>query len=269
MTLPIRDISLSTGIRLQYAERGTGASAGVPVVMLHGYSDSWYSFAAMLAELDERVHAFALTQRGHGDAERPSEGYQMAEFAADAVAFLDAQGLDQVALVGHSMGTFIAQEIALAHPERVSHLFLIGSAPRGTNPVIDGLAEAVAGLEDPVDREFIREFQASTVHQPIADAVLDTIIAESAKMPAGVWQLALDGLRAYDASDRLAGISAATLILWGDKDTVFGRAEQDELVARIPDATIRVYDNVGHGLHWEQARRCADDLVTFVSRDPA
>ena len=262
MTQSIRNIELTTGVRLQYAERGTGT----PVLLLHGYSDSWYSYASVLDQLDDRVHAFALTQRGHGDAGKPQEGYDMADFAADALAFLDAQGLDRVAVVGHSMGTFIAQELALSQPERVSHLILIGSAPRGDNEVLAGLAEAVADLQDPVDGAFIREFQASTVHTPIPDDVLDTICAESSKMPARVWRQVLAGLRAYDAKSQLASISAKTLLLWGDCDTVFSRAEQDELRAAIPGATLAVYQDIGHGLHWEAPRRVADQLAAFVSR---
>lgn len=258
------DIQISTGVRLQYVE--AGPATGAPVVMLHGYSDSWYSFAAMQDAVGERAHSFALTQRGHGDADRPDAGYAMADFAADVVAFLDARKLERVAIAAHSMGTFIAQEVALAHPDRVSHLVLIGSAPRGENPVIAELGEFVAGLTDPVDREFIREFQASTVHAPLADEVLDTIIGESAKLPARIWRQALDGLRAYDASARLAEISAPTLVLWGDRDTVFSRAEQDEILAKMPAAKLSVYDDVGHGLHWEQPGRSADDLVEFIGR---
>ncbi len=146
-----RDIDVATGIRLQYVEQGTGT----PVIMLHGYSDSWYSYDTVLDHIGDDVRAFALTQRGHGDAARPDDGYDIASFAADVAAFIDAQTLGPVVLVGHSMGTFVAQEVALAYPDRVSRMVLIGSAPAGDNEVITGLAEAGEGRTDPADRWFI------------------------------------------------------------------------------------------------------------------
>lgn len=254
------DIDLATGVRLQYVERGTGK----PVLMLHGYSDSWYSYNAVLEHLGADTRAIALTQRGHGDADRPDDGYDIADFAADVIAFLDARELDSVALVGHSMGTFVAQEVVLTHPKRVSHLVLLGSAPAGDNDVIAGLAEAVEPLTDPIDRAFIHEFQASTVAHPLSDDVLGTIVDESAKMPARVWRQALRGLRSYDAGERLREIAVPTLVLWGTEDTVFGRAEQDQLIEKLSSATLSIYDGVGHGLHWEQPKRFSDDLSAFL-----
>jgi len=63
---------LSTGVTLPYVEQGD--PGGVPVVLLHGYSDSWRSWELLLAEPPDDVHAFAITQRGHGDADRPAHG---------------------------------------------------------------------------------------------------------------------------------------------------------------------------------------------------
>ena len=251
---------LANGLTLQYAERGHGA----PILLLHGYTDSWYSYNQVMSHLPDDVRALALTQRGHGDSERPDGGYEARDFAGDAVAFLDAMGIDKAAVVGHSMGSFIAQEIALSAPERVSHLVLIGSATTGDNAVIRELAEAVKDLADPLDRAFVHEFQASTLHQPIATEVLDAIVGESMKMPARIWREAAAGLVAFQSRDRLSAIAAPTLVVWGDHDEIFARSEQDALVAAIPRATLKVYENAGHGVHWEQSERFASDLVELV-----
>src|SRR5262245_45048593 len=69
----VRSVKLPSGIKLQYVEQGNGD--GVPLVFLHGYTDSWRSFERVLPHLPESIRAFALTQRGHGDADRPAAGY--------------------------------------------------------------------------------------------------------------------------------------------------------------------------------------------------
>ena len=70
----VRSVTLSSGITLQYAERGQ--TSGVPVVFLHGVTDSWRSFEPVLDRLPGTVRALAMTQRGHGDSSKPDNGYR-------------------------------------------------------------------------------------------------------------------------------------------------------------------------------------------------
>src|SRR5918994_40377 len=81
----ITSVELPTGVTLPYVAQGD--PAGVPVVLLHGGTDSWRSFQPVLPYLPSSIRAFALTQRGHGDARRPGSGYHPREFAADVAAF--------------------------------------------------------------------------------------------------------------------------------------------------------------------------------------
>ena len=119
-------ISLSTGVRLHYAEQGD--PNGGTIVFLHGYTDSWYSFSRLLPLLEPaRYHVYAISQRGHGDSDRPDGGYTIDDFAADVAAFLDAVSATRVNLVGHSMGSMVARRVAETYPERVAQLVIIGS----------------------------------------------------------------------------------------------------------------------------------------------
>jgi pimeloyl-ACP methyl ester carboxylesterase len=81
----------------------------------------------MPPHLPDSLHAFALTQRGHGDASRPAAGYRLEDFAGDVESFMDAVGLESAMLVGHSMGGAIAQRFAIDRPERVRGLVLLGA----------------------------------------------------------------------------------------------------------------------------------------------
>src|ERR671914_2550815 len=145
---------LKTGLRLHYAEQGD--RDGEAVVFLHGYSDSWFSFSRVLPLLSPEHHAFALTQRGHGDSERPECCYTPDDFAADVDAFMDTVGIEEATVVGASTGALFAQRAVLSYPRRVGRLVLIG-AQTPANEAVSGLREGVQALEDPVPTEFVRE----------------------------------------------------------------------------------------------------------------
>lgn len=106
MTFVIKSLELSGGVKLPYVEQGD--PSGVPMLLLHGVTDSWHSFEPVLPHLPASIHAFALTQRGHGDANRPVGGYRPQEFAADVAAFMDALDIKQAVVAGSSMGSSIA-----------------------------------------------------------------------------------------------------------------------------------------------------------------
>ena len=123
---------LPNGLMLPYLDQG--APDALPVVLLHGITDSCHSFELVMAHLPGALRILALTQRGHGDASTP-DSYRLSDFTADLRGFLDLLGLKQVVLVGHSMGAAVAQQFAIDYPERVSRLILVGAfTALGRNP---------------------------------------------------------------------------------------------------------------------------------------
>lgn len=259
----LRTAELDTGVTLQYAEKGHGQ--GKVVIFLHGYTDSWFSFSEVLERLPPYVHGYSLSQRGHGDSERPPSGYEVESFADDVIAFMDHEGIAEATLVGHSMGSVIAQRVAIDDPCRVKELVLIGAAAEpGNVGILDFLAFVLAEIVDPIDPGFVFDFQASTLATPVPADFLDTVVDESLKVPAFVWQAALSGLAAEDTSAELSLIEAPTLIVWGDQDTIFFESDQLQLHAGIPDSTLLVYEGNGHGVHWEDPDRFTADLLSFM-----
>jgi pimeloyl-ACP methyl ester carboxylesterase/tetratricopeptide (TPR) repeat protein len=262
-------VSLSTGVRMEYVEQGQ--PDGVPVVFLHGVTDSWQSFAGVLQRLPPTIHGFAISQRGHGDTSRPDAGYGYSDFSDDLAAFMDAVGLRRATIVGHSMGTLVAQRFVRDHPDRVAGLVLIGAfASLYRDPgIIDFYTSAILPLADPIDAGFAREWQESTLARAMAPDHLDTVVAETQKVPARVWRAAFQGfLNTPDSSDALSQVSVPTLIMWGDRDTYALRANQDRLRSVIPGARLRVYEGAGHALHWEDPAACATELMAFVRQLP-
>ncbi len=134
-----------------------------------------------------------------------------------------------------------------------------------TNPVITEFCETVVvGLEDPIDRTIAREFQESTLAGPISAEFLETVIAESLKVPARVWRDLFAGLLEDEHVARLDSIEAPTLLIWGDQDAFLPESDQETLLATIAGSRLETYRGTGHAVHWEEPARFAADLVGFA-----
>ena len=150
-------VRVATGTRLHYAE--FGKPDGRPVLFLHGWPDSWFSFSRVLRLLPDELRALAIDQRGFGESDRPESGYTIPEMADDAIAFLDALRIPRATVVGHSFGSFVARRAAIAHPERVTALALIGTGLSGSNAVTRELQSSLRDLPDPIPVQWLAIFR--------------------------------------------------------------------------------------------------------------
>jgi pimeloyl-ACP methyl ester carboxylesterase len=251
---------LRDGFELPYVVQGD--PDGVPVVLLHAWVDSRRCFERLMAALPERIRAFAFDQRGHGDAPKPAEGYALRDFARDVGAFMDAVGLDTAVLAGASSGGYVAQRFAVDNPGRTLGLVLIG-APRSLRGPRPRFADALATLEDPVDPALARELSEGMVAREVPEAVMGALCEESLKAPAGVWRQAFEGLLAADPPLDTGRIAAPTLIVWGARDSLLPRRDQEAMAAEIPGARLVIYDDVGHLPVVEAPERVAADIAVL------
>ncbi len=260
-----RYVDLPTGVRLNYVERGD--PGGIPVVLLHGYTDSRRSYDLVLPLLPSSLRVFAVTHRGHGDSSKPDTGYLPSDFASDLAAFLDAMKIESAVIVGHSMGSTVAQRFAIDYPSRTRALVLEGAfLPAARNEAVREFFQTVRVFADPIDPKVVREFQQSTLTRPVPGPFFETIVSESLKVPARVWKSALEPYTTVDFSDRLKELSVPTLLVWGDRDGFTLRAEQDALNRAITGSRLTTYAGTGHCPHWEEPERFATDLIAFVNR---
>jgi pimeloyl-ACP methyl ester carboxylesterase len=251
---------LRDGLELPYVEHGD--PDGVPLVLLHGWLDSLRCFDRLMAVLPERIYALAFDQRGHGDAAKPAAGYGLGDFANDVGTFMDAVGLEAAVLAGASSGGYVAQRFAVDDPGRTLGLALLGS-PRSLRGPRPRFADVVATLEDPIDAAFVRELSEGMVACEVPEAVMATLCEENLKVPARVWRDAFEGLLAAEPPLETGRISAPTLIVWGARDALLPRADQEALAAEIPGARLVVYPDVGHLPVIEEPERVAADLTAL------
>lgn len=248
-------------MKLPYVEQGD--LEGVPVLLIHAIADSWHTFERVLPHLPASLHVFALTQRGHGNASRPTAGYRPHDFATDLAAFMDALELEAAVIVGGSSGGFVARRLAIDYPKRALGLVLLGSpfTLQDKPAVRDSI---VSQLIDPVDPGFVREFAASTLAQPVPQTFLETMVQENLKVPAFVWRATFEGLLEDDSAGEPHRITAPTLIVWGDQDAILPRSDQERLVAALVGSRFVVYPSAGHTVYWEEPERIASDLAAFI-----
>ena len=224
-------IQLSTGVKLEYVERGN--TKGTPVIFMHGISDSWHSFEKILPLLPESIHAFSVTHRGHGNSSKPVSGYHPKDFAADVAAFIQQKKLGSAIVVGHSMSGIIAQQFALDYPHLLKGLVIIASDPDiVNNPGMPEFQKEVEKLGDKIDRAFMIDFQKATLNKPIDSDYFELLVDESMKMPSSAFKAAFSELTKVNYVAELKKIKAPVLILWGDADAFFLRRGQ-ELLKKI------------------------------------
>src|SRR5438093_9087720 len=126
------------GFRMHYVLAGSGA----PLVLLHGWPQSWYEWRKVVPALAERFTVVAPDLRGYGDSDRPAPGYDKRTMAADIAEVITALTLAPVILVGHDRGARVAHRFALDHPTLLTHLVLLDIAP--TYDVLESLDRAGA-----------------------------------------------------------------------------------------------------------------------------
>ncbi|HEX6278404.1 MAG TPA: alpha/beta fold hydrolase, partial [Pyrinomonadaceae bacterium] len=256
-------LKLKTGITLSYQELGD--PKGPALMLVHGYGDSSFSFSRTAPLIDQRYRIIVPDQRGHGESDKPESGYAMKDLAADLAGLMDALNIRSATVVGHSMGSFVSMQLALDHPSKVERLVLIGTAATANNTVVKELQAVVSQLIDPVPQEFIREFQSGASSPLLPKEFFEGVIGASSKVPANVWKKIAAGLMATDYTERLGRITVPVTIFWGEKETIFSRAEQEPLLRGLPNVKFIVYPDSGHSPNWEEPEKFSKDLNEILA----
>jgi pimeloyl-ACP methyl ester carboxylesterase len=215
-----------------------------------------------------------VSQRGHGDSDKPISGYRVEDFAADVVSLLDALCIEHAVLAGHSGSCLVARRVGLERPERVAGLILEASPTTlRDDPVLRNfVASVVSRLDDPISSDFARAVVVGTSSADVPPELIDQLVKELLKVPTRVWREMFEDLLQYDDTAELGRIRAPTLLLWGSVDALVPHAMQEKLTACIPGAELIVYANISHTPRWDDPSSFSADVATFVlshGRQPA
>jgi non-heme chloroperoxidase len=264
-----RMIQLHSDISLNYVVQGD--PKGPVVVLIHGAGDSWHSWQRVLPLLPETYRVYAVTLRGHGLSDHPESGFSRADFGGDILDFLEQMDIHHATLVGHSLGSFVAQNVAERDKGHIDRLVLIGSGPgiKKASSSESAVTSPFLKVQDPIPYTFFRDFQASTIYKPIPAWFFEVMVAEAQRAPAATWHGLGSAINSGDPMVDLKRITVPTLIFWGEKDSIFHREDQDMLLKILPNASLRAYPEIGHALHWEEPAKFTSDLLAFIRSHPS
>lgn len=249
-----------------------------PLLLIMGFVMNAGAWGAQIPALAKRYHVTAFDNRGAGRSTQPDSAYTMHQFVADTAALLDTLSIQSAHVVGASMGGMIAQNFALAHPERVRSLVLMCTTPGG--PHSAGYAELVGRAEEAFA---IEDIAASMTPERARDFALELFTPEFLAKPGpGFAQMAgstmqypstLAGMKGqmrailgHDTFDRLPEIAAPTLVLAGDADPMVLSENSRILASRIPNAELELFPALRHGFNAEQPERVNRVVLDFLAR---
>jgi pimeloyl-ACP methyl ester carboxylesterase len=270
-------IGLSDGETLAYIDMGPRNA--VPVVLLHGYTDSARDWAPIAPFLSPRFRLIIPDLRGQGASGKPDCCYTRFDFAYDIKLLLERLELRSAVVVGHSLGSIVAQTFAEEWPGRTRRLILISSTGTYFGPAQKGawvataLPASLAGaerLEDPIDPDsaFMKSWwsESMRINPPFFSS---RERQDAAAIPARVWRaIAQQCLLGVDLHFMLPRITSPTLLIWGGEDTLESPAGRAALRSGIKAAQVVNFPSLGHDLIWQDPRGVARAMTRFIAGPP-
>jgi len=257
-----------------FAYRDIGPQNGPPLVMLNHWGAVLDNFDPRIVDgLASRHRVIAIDYRGIGRSGGKAP-VTVAEMAQDTIALIRAMGLGRIDLLGFSLGGFVAQQVVLDAPDLVRRLILTGSGPAGGRG-IDRVGRVswpliLKGLLTRRDPKYYLFFTASARSRQAATAFLQRLKERTndRDRPAspGAFLRQLKAITAWgrQSPQDLGDIRIPVLIANGDSDIMVPTPNSGDLAHRIPDATLVLYDDAGHGGIFQYHAEFVRDALAFL-----
>ena len=273
----LRNELASAANGVDYAYRDTGGEDGIPLVLLQhfrGNLDNWDP--ALIDDLarTRRVVTFDNTGVGRSTGTTPDS---MGQMARDAIAFLTAMGISQADLLGFSIGSFVAQQIALTRPTVVRRLVLVSAAPQGAVGMHGWPPEVIGAVGTPqTSPEACLSvfFTSSAVSRQAGQEALGRMYARTEdRDKATTWatrEAQYDAVCTWGIPDhgllqRLGAIDMPVLVANGDGDPMIAPRYSYLLAGLIPNAWVKIYPDSAHGFLFQHHAEFAADVEAFLA----
>lgn len=259
-------------IQLYYETRGPWPARHTPLLCIPGLGNDCTRWERCLVHLEKELPLVIPDNRGVGRSDSPAPPYNAELMAADAAALLDHLHLERVHVLGHSMGGFIAQALALSRPELVAGLVLASTAPVLSSRNKQLFALWLEGLRQDIDPEWITRdiffwmYPQSCFEEPEA---MNQLVREALEGPYVQPLQGLEGQIAacdsFDGRAVLAGIRSPTLVLHGALDMLIPLEEAESMSRGLPRSTLQVMEGAGHLPHQQLPAEFAKHILNFLN----
>jgi len=252
----------AAGTELHYLRAGEGE----PLLLIQGMSATHLAWGRpFLDELERSFEVIVFDNRGMGLSGRAELPFTIADLAADTAGLFDALELESAHVVGISMGGMIAQELALAHPERIRTLTIGASycgGPEATLMAPEDLqmlgTAFASGDRDQVFRAMWEINLSPGFREDDSRYAAFTEMAAALSSPQPVIMQQMRACAIHDTHERLGQIDPPTLVIHGDVDRLLGYSNGRQIAAAIPGSRLETLEGVGHMFWWEQPQRSAE-----------
>ena len=251
------------GTTLYYETWGRGE----PLLLISGLATDLRIWACQRMAFGRRFRCIALDNRGSGRSDKPDGPYSLEQMATDAIAVLDAEGVGRAHVVGHSMGSYIAQVLAVEHPDRVRSLTLAGTACRHQPWRLELLGRWKETAQNHGVHAWARRAFPYLLGPRTAWTLglfINLLWPVILQQPAHGFDAQLEAILAAPDCSRLAGIAVPTLVVCGSRDTLTTMADAAEVAELIPRAELISLKGAGHGLMIEAAPDFNEVVLGFL-----
>jgi pimeloyl-ACP methyl ester carboxylesterase len=255
------------GVAIHYETRG----AGTPLLLVAGLASDFSSWLTVWQPLASRFRVVAPDNRGAGRTRPQDAPASIDAMADDCAELLDHLGIERAHVLGHSMGGFVAQRLALRHPARVERMVL---AATGASPGADNVArfgELAAGLERGeapdawLRRLFAMIFTRRFLADPFsAEAALRWALEYPYPQGAAGFRRQVEAIAAFDGEADLARIAAPALVIAGAEDVLFPVAGVAAFAGALRGSRFMAIDGAAHAIHTEQPSAFVDAVASFL-----
>jgi pimeloyl-ACP methyl ester carboxylesterase len=245
---------------------------GFPLLLIAGLASDSSSWLNIVPELSKYFKVIIFDNRGCGRTANFKSPYTIQDMADDCKNLLSGLGIRKAHVLGHSMGGYIAQELALRHPKLVNKLILAGTASissKRNNSLFQDLAKQLRTNKDYfawIRRWTFWLFSKNTFNKP---GFIDSFVkaAGSYKYPqqASGFEMQVKALTAFNAKNRVNRIKAKTLVLEGKEDILIAPPEAKELAKSIPHCKYAILKETAHCLHIENPKDFLKVVFHFLS----
>jgi pimeloyl-ACP methyl ester carboxylesterase len=258
-------------MKLFYETRG----AGEPLILIPGFASGAWTWIFQTGELSKYFRVITFDPRGIGKSKIETAGdaknLSMETFVTDVLGILDDLRIEKANILGASFGGFVAQEFALAFPERLNKLILACTTAGGVNHVKPDIEILRSFAPDPSltvgerIRKFIRPAFTDEFNADSADEVEKVCrLRESSEVAEAVYMAQLQTAFTFNTEDKIGAIRHETLVLSGDKDRVVPMQNSVNLAEKIPNATLTIIENGSHMFFIENAARFNQAVAEFL-----